>query len=172
MTITMARVTSLWALVVWSNLIATCEASILSVGGDLMVWHKVTLELQQGVFASEDGDPNPFLFYRFDVTLSQGATSLQIPGYFAADGDAVNTGATSGTVWRAHFCPPSIGVWKATVSFSSGTNIALAKKSESTGTPVAHLDGVTTTFNVSPSDKPSSSKDFRGKGMLRHVSLI
>ena len=39
-------------------------------------------------------------------------THFEVPGYFAADGDAANSSAESGTKWRAHFSPDRTGDWK------------------------------------------------------------
>ena len=89
-----------------------------TVSGELQQWHSVTLTFD-GPEASEDGDPNPFTDFRLDVTFVHSETGLsyKIPGYFAADGDAANTSATSGNKWRAHLAPDHLGQWNYTVSF-------------------------------------------------------
>jgi hypothetical protein len=133
--------------------------------GDLKKWHAVTLTFD-GPSASESGTPNPFTDYRMNVTFSQGSTSLLVPGFFAADGNAANSGATSGTKWRVHFAPPSTGVWNYTVSFRQGTNIA-ASTNVSDGTAVTPIDGVSGSITIANTDK--GGRDFRGKGMLRYV---
>ncbi|MEM9329513.1 MAG: DUF5060 domain-containing protein, partial [Bacteroidota bacterium] len=71
------------------------------VEGTLKKWHKITLNFD-GPSTSETDESNPFLNYRLNVTFTHTATgkSYQIPGYYAADGDAGNTGATSGNRWR------------------------------------------------------------------------
>ncbi len=76
----------------------------VAITGEQKQWHNVTLTLD-GPFAAEaDADPNPFTDYRMtvDFTHESGTPSYSVPGYFAADGNAANTSATSGTKWRAH----------------------------------------------------------------------
>jgi hypothetical protein len=78
----------------------------VGITGELKRWHKVTLTLD-GPSASEAGTPNPFMDYRMNVTFSNTVSGLTylVPGYFAADGNASETSATSGNKWRAHlFC--------------------------------------------------------------------
>jgi hypothetical protein len=85
----------------------------ITVSGELKQWHKVTLNLA-GPFAAEpDTAPNPFTDYRLNVTFthSSGSPAYNVPGYFAADGNAANTSATAGTVWRAHLSPDKAGTW-------------------------------------------------------------
>src|SRR5262245_5947760 len=85
----------------------------VAVSGELRQWHKVTLTVD-GPQATEDANaPNPFLDYRMTVlfTHESGAPTYAVPGYFAADGNAGETSATSGNKWRAHFSPDKIGRW-------------------------------------------------------------
>jgi hypothetical protein len=42
-----------------------------------------------------------------------------VPGYFAADGNAGETSAESGTKWRAHLAPDKAGQWNYFVSFTA-----------------------------------------------------
>ena len=81
---------------------------------------------QNGPSASETATPNPFTNYRLDVTFrgSSNTIVMTVPGYFAADGDAANTSASSGTVWHCHFAPPAIGTWTWEAAFRSGSDIA------------------------------------------------
>lgn len=139
-------------------------SQLLSVSGELKRYHKITVDLA-GPSTSEGASPNPFLSYRFEVTFTNLATNDQttVPGYFAADGNAAETSATSGNVWRAHFVPPSIGSWRATTSFVSGTNVAV----NGGGTTVSAYHGLTITFDIIETDK--SGRDFSGKGILRYV---
>ena len=65
-----------------------------------------------------DTDPNPFTDYALSVTFTHesGAPRYVVPGYFAADGNAANTGAESGSKWRAHLSPDKPGQWNYAVS--------------------------------------------------------
>ena len=73
------------------------------ISGELKEWHKVTLTLD-GPYAHElDNEPNPFTDCNLTVTFTHesGAPSYKVPGYFAADGNAGESSAESGTKWRA-----------------------------------------------------------------------
>ena len=142
---------------------ATSGAGQLS--GELKKWHKVTLSFT-GPSTSETATPNPFTDYRLNVTFTHPATgkSYVVPGYFAADGNAANTSATSGNVWRVHFAPDETGAWTYAASFRSGSNIAT---STSAGTSAGFFDGDAGNFSIAPTDK--TGRDFRGKGRLQYV---
>ena len=137
-----------------------------TVSGELKQWHKVTLTLD-GPFAHErDNAPNPFLDYRMTVTFQHesGSPRYVVPGYFAADGNAANTSAESGTTWRAHLSPDKTGTWSYRVSFVKGKQIAV---STAAGSPVAGCDGKAGTFVVQATDK--TGVDLSGKGRLQYV---
>jgi hypothetical protein len=134
--------------------------------GTTKKWHPITVVVD-GPCTSEDASPNPFLYYRLSVTFTHDATgtTVTVPGYFAADGDAANTSATSGTAWHAHFTPRQTGSWSFETSFRQGTDVAVSLN-ESAGSPTAY-DGQTGRFSIGPTDK--TGRDHRGKGMLRRV---
>ena len=142
-------------------LLGTSQAvSGATLSGELRQWHKTTLTFT-GPSTSETASTNPFLDYRLDVTFTQVGKSYTVPGYYAANGDAGDTGASSGDKWRVHFSPPSTGAWNWQASFRQGTGIAV---SSSAGTPT-HFDGQSGSFNVIATDK--SGDDFRGKGLIQ-----
>jgi hypothetical protein len=142
-------------------------ASAGQIGGELKKWHKVTLTFD-GPQTSETADPNPFLYYRLNVTFThqQSGKSYWVPGYYAADGDAANTGANSGNKWRVHFAPDQIGAWNYRVSFRKGRNVAVAED-KNAGQSAGFMDGRTGSFNIGPTDK--TGRDFRSKGVLQYV---
>jgi len=139
--------------------------SAAKVSGELKMWHKVTLTYD-GPNTSETANPNPFTDLRLDVTFTKNGVSFLVPGYFAADGNAANTGATSGNKWRVHFSPPSAGEWNYTVSFRRGSNIH-AESSTTSGESAGFMDGETGSFSVGPTDK--TGRDMRSKGWLEYV---
>jgi hypothetical protein len=137
----------------------------IAISGELKQWHKVTLTLD-GPFAHErDNEPNPFTDLAFNVTFTHesGSPSFQVPGYFAADGNAANTSAESGTIWRAHLSPDKPGKWTYTTSFTAGKYAAL----DGGGQPISEYHGKTGTFTIAPTDK--TGRDFRAEGRLRYV---
>jgi hypothetical protein len=112
--------------------------------------------------------PNPFLDYRMTVTFTHesGAPSYRVPGYFAADGNASETGAMSGNKWRAHLSPDKTGRWDWRVSFVAGVDVAIDENA--TGQPYLPYDGMSGSFEVSESNK--SFPDFRARGRLQYVN--
>ena len=89
-----------------------CSASWAgAISGELKTWHKITLTFD-GPETSETAEPNPFTDYRLNVTFSKGAKTYDVPGYYAADGNAANTSATAGNKWRVHFAPCEAGQWQ------------------------------------------------------------
>src|SRR6056297_112243 len=121
----------------------------VNVSGELMTWHRITLEVP-GPFHSEQSDPNPFLQYRLEATFTNGNRSYRVPGYFAADGSAAETGSGSGQNWKVHFSPDEPGTWQYRISFHKGKDIAISSDPEA-GTPLP-ADEISGEFTVAPTD--------------------
>ena len=146
----------------------------VTVSGEQKKWHKISVDLD-GPFANEnDTEPNPFLDFRMTCEFTHVSdtdgdnsktTSYQVPGYFAADGDAAETSAKSGTKWRCNFTPDRIGTWKYRISFVKGQNISISL--DETGERVAPYDGRSGEFQIGPTDK--TGNDFRAIGQLRYI---
>jgi len=137
-----------------------------AVDGELKKWHPITITFD-GPEVGETDAYNPFMGYRLNVTFrhESGQAAYTVPGYFAADGNAAESSATSGNKWRVHFTPSRTGQWTYTVSFRQGEDIAV-NLSSTAGESVA-FDGVTGSISISDTDK--SGRDHRGKGILRYV---
>jgi len=137
-----------------------------SVTGELKTWHKVTLDFT-GPETSETDAYNPFTHYRLNLTFHHPATdrTYHVPGYFAADGNAGETSAVSGSVWRAHFAPDAPGEWTWSAQFRKGRFVA-ASSMLLAGEPGGFMDGKTGAFTIAPSDK--TGRDFRAHGRLQH----
>ncbi|MFZ9011765.1 MAG: DUF5060 domain-containing protein [Anaerohalosphaeraceae bacterium] len=136
-----------------------------AVDGELKVWHKVTLSFD-GPQTSEQAAPNPFTDFRLDVTFTgPSGQTYAVPGYFAADGDAADTGADSGNQWHAHLAPDEAGRWSYGVSFRTGSNIAVSD--DTTAGEAVAFDGKGGSFMVGPAD--TNAPGFLSKGMLRYV---
>jgi hypothetical protein len=145
------------------------QPSGADVSGELRQWHKVTLTLD-GPHANESGgSPNPFVDYRLTVSFvhESGHPVYHVPGYFAADGRAAESGATSGATWRAHFAPDKTGRWDWRVSFVAGRGVAVDAAALGSATPVAPADGMRGSIQIAPSDKAGA--DFRARGRLQYV---
>ncbi len=143
---------------------STVVGETVDVTGELKKWHKVALTFE-GPDANEGTGANPFLDYRLNVFFTKGCKCYIVPGYYAADGNAGETGAIAGNRWRVHFVPDATGRWTYMVSFRTGPNIAVCPEAGA-GQPVS-FDGVTGAFDVAQSDK--TGRDFCGKGMLQYV---
>ena len=85
----------------------------MTIGGERKQWHKVTLTLDGSYAHENDNEPNPFTDISFSVTFTHesGLPKYVVPGYFAANGNAAETSAKSGTKWRAHLAPDKMGTW-------------------------------------------------------------
>jgi hypothetical protein len=138
----------------------------VKIGGELKTWHKVTLDLS-GPYANEkDNAPNPFTDYRMTVSFTHAdGTEYVVPGFFAADGNAANTSADSGTVWRAHFAPDKVGEWTYKVSFRQGKNAAL--NNDAASDALAAFDGKSGVVTIAETDK--RGRDLRARGRLNYV---
>ncbi len=135
--------------------------------GELKQWHETTLTFD-GPLTSETATPNPFLDYRLNVTFTgPGGQQYVVPGYYAGDGNAGESNATSGNKWRVHFSPDEAGQWFYQASFRQGSNVAVSLASNA-GSSAGFFDGQTGTFDIAASDK--SGVDFRSsdKGLLRN----
>lgn len=134
------------------------------VTGELLTWHPVTLSFS-GPSVSETDTPNPSLDYGLEVVFTQGDRSLRVPGFYAADGNAAESGANTGNQWRALFAPDATGVWTYTALFRVGPEVAIAVDLNP-GDKDLSIHGSTGTFSVMPTDK--SAPDLRARGVLRH----
>lgn len=139
-------------------------AATPKIDGERQQWHDVTLSFA-GPATSETADPNPFRDYRLNVTFTKGQKSYVVPGYFAADGNAAETSATQGNVWRVHFVPDEVGTWSYKVSFRTGKDVA-ASLDAGAGAATA-FDGESGSLQIAASDK--RGRDNRGQGMLQYV---
>ncbi|MEM8487453.1 MAG: DUF5060 domain-containing protein [Bacteroidota bacterium] len=124
-------------------------------------WHTVTLPFS-GAQTAEDAADNPFLNYRLSVDYIHEETQYTIRGFYAADGNAAETGADAGNVWQVRFTPDRVGSWRYVARLHQGDNIALSDNLTE-GTAV-DLPGAEGSFVVVPSDK--DGVDFRNHGRL------
>lgn len=135
--------------------------------GELKQWHKVTLSLAGPFVQETEAEPNPFLDYRMTVrfTHESGAPVYDVPGYFAADGNAAETSAKAGNIWRAHLSPDKEGSWEYEVFFEQGKMVTLADVPwASTLLPYHGKKG---SFQIQATNK--EGRDFRSKGRLEYV---
>lgn len=135
----------------------------IEITGELKRWHPVVL-IFKGPATSEQSKDNPFLNYRLDVTFTRNNTTVVVPGYYAADGNAAETGKDAGNIWKVHFLPPDTGIWQYSVSFRKGKNVAV--ETSSSGKPCC-FDGTTGSIRITETDK--NPPDFRAAGKLQYA---
>ena len=134
-----------------------------TISGELKTYHKITFDWQ-AIQATET--PATYTDLRFNMIFTSPTNKVYVvPGYFAADGNAAESSASSGNIWRCHFNVLEEGSWTYEVSFKSGNQIA-ANLDLLAGTSVS-IDGTMGSFTVGPTDK--GGKDFRSKGRLQYV---
>lgn len=137
----------------------------LQLTGEQKKWHPIVLTLE-GPDTAEEAADNPFRNYRFDVTFSHdetGATYV-VPGYFAADGEAATTSASTGNKWRAVFTPGEVGTWRYVTHFREGTDVAVS--TDPTAGTANEYDGLSGRFTVRETDK--NAPDVRALGFLQY----
>ncbi|MGB3849536.1 MAG: DUF5060 domain-containing protein [Tunicatimonas sp.] len=122
-------------------------------------WQPLTLSFK-GPATGEQAAVNPFLHYRLTVRFTHGDTTYAVPGYYAADGQAAESSADTGSVWQVHFVPPSPGLWSYQVSFQQGDSLAIRSAAQA-GEPLA-FDGTEGSFRVTEADTTT-------RGRLRYV---
>lgn len=118
------RTTQLLLLLLGFALTTACSRTDPAVSSDINIakWQKLSLDFT-GPETSEKAEVNPFTDYRLDVTFTKGDRSLTLPGYYAADGDAAESGAEAGNVWRVNFRPDTEGTWAWEAVLRKGKDI-------------------------------------------------
>ncbi len=136
------------------------------IEGERKQWHPVAIHFN-GPDTSEDAAVNPFTDYRMNVTFtSPTGKMVEVPGYYAADGNAAESGATSGSTWVVQFTPDEVGTWTYEASFRTGSMVAIDLAPDA-GVSAGFFDGETGSIEIGATDK--GGDDFRGKGMLEYV---
>lgn len=154
------------ALVLGISAAGLCAAQP-EIWGELKTFHPIRFDFV-GPHSSETADPNPFIDYRLNVQFVHEHTGhrLIVPGHFAADGNAAESSATEGNVWRAYFTPPLAGRWRWVANMRQGNFVALTH-AVNHARAVEPIDGMKGWIDIEPTDK--QGRDFRGKGFLEHT---
>ncbi|MCK5443352.1 MAG: DUF5060 domain-containing protein [Maribacter sp.] len=124
-------------------------------------WHTIELSFK-GPYTSEKAKENPFLNYALNVEFVHGEIKYNVRGYYAADGNADESGADSGNVWQVRFVPDRVGKWSYTAQLHKGDSIALEADLGKAQSDV--IQAAAGNFMVMTSDKEGT--DFRAKGRL------
>ncbi|OAV43940.1 DUF5060 domain-containing protein [Lewinella sp. 4G2] len=110
-------------------LLALCLASCGSAPGTdhektVAKWELTEIDFE-GPSTSENAAENPFTTYQMDVAFThENGQTLTLPAFYAADGNAAETGADAGAMWRVRFRAPEEGTWNYTGSLQkNGTAV-------------------------------------------------
>ncbi len=122
-------------------------------------WHTVTLDFE-GPNTSETAKDNPFLNYRLDVVFKNAESEYTVRGFYAADGNAAETSAESGNIWKVRFTPDTQGEWTYSAKMQHQDSIAIKSVSGET-VNISNAEGK---FIIIASDK--EGRDFRANGHL------
>ena len=124
-------------------------------------FHTFTLTFEEPE-TSELDENNPFLNYRLLVQFKHTKSAKTIRGFYAADGDAAETSADEGKVWKVRFTPEELGEWNYSATLHYGDSIVLNNDPEK-GTSI-EITNAKGSFLVTESDKEGN--DFRAHGRL------
>lgn len=149
------RTTSALLLLLCIVLASACNAPDPTNVADIKgaKWQKVTLDFA-GPETSESAAINPFTDYRLDVTFTNEDRSLTVPGYYAADGDAAETGAKTGNVWRVNFRPDEEGTWTWDAKLREGKDVVYS----TTGGKSVPVEGQKGTLLVMPAKEGETGR--------------
>lgn len=151
------------AIIIGSIFMSNNLFSATKITGVNRIWHPVIVTIDG---PNVDESESTFRNYRLDVTFTKGNKSYKVPGFFAADGNAAETSASSGNKWRAIFTPDEVGTWSYSVSFRTGEDIAINFDPKA-GSPISDIDGLKGNFKIAPGKK--NEQGFFAKGKLNYV---
>ena len=141
-------------------LIAT--GALCANAGAQVMWHPLNVDFNGPSASETDANPNPFLDYRLQVTLTRpNGTQVTVPGFFDGNGN----GGGNGTVWRIRIAPDQAGTWQYVASFREGSNVAI-ELDPNAGTATS-FDGATGSFTVAPRD--ANAPGFLSQGRLEYI---
>ena len=150
--------------IVFASLLLTASSASaqVTVEGQAVVWHSITLTIQGPAAAETDNSPNPFLDIRLQAIFTGPAGQrLVVPGFFDGDGQ----GGPQGRVWRVRFTPDAPGTWQYSAAFRQGAGVAIQLE-PAAGEPL-DPSPLTGSFVVAPRD--ALAPGFLKWGALRYV---
>lgn len=122
----------------------------------------------EGPLTRETADINPFTDYRLVVSLTPpgGGAPIQIRGFYAADGNAADSGAGEGRIWRAMVTPGEEGLWRWTARLARGSDIAIDRDPDAGRT----LDLAVSSGTFEVTRAPTAPGDWRSAELGRLVA--
>lgn len=114
-----------------------------------------------GPQTSEYDSVNPFLNYLLRVEFNNNNSTIMVRGFYAADGNAANSGSDSGAVWQVRFIPETSGKWTYSAKLYKGDSVAIKNNIEN-ATQI-ELRNSTGKFVVVDSERKANDKSFKGR---------
>lgn len=157
----------------WTSIELNCTNNGSSIdpegaktSGEIKRWHPVTITFD-GPNSSETAEPNPFTYYKLDVTFTHTTDSIEfvIPGYYAACANAADSNCTEGNKWQVKFAPDRIGTWNWKASFLEGNDVAITGNGQAS----TYINGLSGTMDVIESDKNDGDLRRAEHGRLQYV---
>ena len=86
-------------LIILTLILFSCQKPLnnIKIDGELKKWHKIVFKLKTEDTSEFEKD-NPFLNYRLFISFSNGNSTIKVPGFYAADGNAAES--SSSLFWR------------------------------------------------------------------------
>ncbi|MEM9702958.1 MAG: DUF5060 domain-containing protein, partial [Planctomycetota bacterium] len=128
----------------------------VEVAGEPVAGFPLTFTLTGPETLSETSESNPFADYVFTGTFSTPAFDRRIvvPGYFAADGAAGETGADTGDQWRLHYRPEFAGPLNYRLTLVQGDRLLASAEGTIEVQPAPTVDDETRDFRLRGALKP------------------
>lgn len=134
----------------------------ISGNAPLRKWDRIIVSLTLPSNISESD--TSFKNIRMDVVFTDPSGGvIRVPGFFAADGDAANTNAKAGNIFKAYLRPYETGDWSYQVLYYTGTDVALQDVGNLPA-PTYNLSGSVGTVTASSATLP----DLKAKGRLEY----
>jgi len=113
-----------------------------------------------GPQTSEYDSVNPFLNYLLLVEFNTNGYERIIRGFYAADGNAANSGSDSGAVWQVRYTPEVTGKWSYSAKLYKGDSVAINNNIEN----AEQIELINSNGKfVVISEKQANDKRFKGR---------
>lgn len=143
--------------------VSTLQAAPSPDTAHVRQWHTKTISFE-GPKTSEFADPNPFTDFRLQVTFTHTDARYVVRGFYAADGNAAETGAKAGRVWQVRFAPDRVGTWNYSATLRTREGIAVDDRPDA-GSEVP-IQSATGSFEAIAAGASTDERDFRRRGRL------
>ena len=137
---------TLWSILCFVVISVAHGRAEVSAEASIELGQVITLRFE-GPETSESDDDNPFLNHRLDVTFRRveddpdADRDTRIRGFYAADGNAAHSGASSGNIWMCRFRPDEVGRYRYEALLRSGPAVSIDSDVPSQTFPLENASG-------------------------------